>query len=543
MWTSSAARRQAALEAEWQRPTPRFRNLPLIARYHATPADTPAWHRLDNQTWSDLNGDDLFALLDSTVSRVGQQCLYHRLRTPLANADTLREFDEAAALLGGPPAVRNGVLRALSPLQSTDAYYLADLLAGHALPGLPWAAAAPVLVLLLLATLVGGFWQPVLWFLTATQVLAHTVLHLFYRARVVASVRPVLQLGSLYQAGLALAKLALPLPALRELAAPLARLGSIARKVAFLQFEGQLQSDLAALPWLILQYFKILLLLDFIVYERCRRDVQTHASAIRAVFEAVGYADCAVAVAGFRARHPHCVPAFGAAGLQLAGAYNPLVPDCAPNDLSVDAASGVLLTGSNMSGKTTFMRTIGLNVLLAQTIATCPATAYAGPFRRVAASINLADSLPEGKSYYFAEAEAVLGFVQAAEAAGGEYLFILDELFKGTNTVERIAATRAVLAYLQGRSLVVASTHDGELGALLAPAFAEYHFSETVSETEWYFDYRLKPGPLTTRNGIRLLARAGYPAAIVADALALSRTLDAAAEARETAAAPTASAS
>ena len=81
---------------------------------------------------------------------------------------------------------------------------------------------------------------------------------------------------------------------------------------------------------------------------------------------------------------------------------------------------------------------------------------------------------------------------------------------------------------MQTRSLVVASTHDGELGLLLAPTFAEYHFSETVTETDWYFDYLLKPGPLTTRNAIRLLARAGFPDAIVQQALALSRELDAA---------------
>ena len=537
MWNSSA-KRVAALEAEWQQPTARFRNFALVARYHQAQADAPAWHRLDDQTWHDLNGDELFALLDGTASRVGQQCLYHRLRTPLAEADALREFDEAAGHFAAQPAARGAALLALSRLQPTEAYYLADLLPGDALPPLPWAAAAPALVLALLATLVGGFWVPALWLLTGGQVLAHTLLHFFGRTRVAVGVRPVQQLGSLYQAGRDLAKLALPLPALQGLAAPLARLGSIVHKVAFLQFEGHLQSDLAALPWLMLEYLKILLLLDFIVYHRCRRDVQTHAEAIRAVFEAVGYADCAVAVAGFRARHPHCMPDFGAAGLHLAGAYNPLVNNCVPNDLDVPANESVLLTGSNMSGKTTFMRTVGLSALLAQTIATCPATAYAGPFRRVVSSINLADNLPEGKSYYFAEAETVLGFIQAAEAAPGTYLFVLDELFKGTNTVERIAATRAVLAHLQGRSLVLASTHDGELGALLAPAFAEYHFTETVSETDWYFDHRLKPGPLTTRNGIRLLARAGYPAAVVADALALSHVLDAAAAARETAGAP-----
>ena len=530
MWTSSAARR-AALVAEWQQPTARFRNLPLIARYHAARPAAPGEYHLDEQTWRDLNGDELFALLDATASRVGQQCLYHRLRTPLADAAALADFDHAAALFAGsagqPTTPAGPALLALSRLASVDACYLADLLAGDALPALPWSAAAPLLVLALLGTLVGGFWLPVLWFLTVGQVLGHMLLYFWSRTRVMVGVRPMLQLGSLHRAGRELVALKLPLPALQGLAAPLARLGGIVGKVAFLQVEGQLQSDLAALPLLVLQYLKILLLLDFIVYHRCRRDMQAHAAAIRAVFEAVGYTDAALAVASFRNRHAHCVPSFDpAAGLHLTVAYNPLVPGCVPNDLTVAGSDGVLLTGSNMAGKTTFMRTVGLNTLLAQTIATCPAAAYAAPFRRVVSSINLADSLPEGKSYYFAEAEAVLGFVRAAEAEPGEYLFILDELFKGTNTVERIAASRAVLAYLQSRSLVVASTHDGELGALLAPAFGEYHFSETVSEHEWYFDYCLKPGPLTTRNGIRLLARAGFPAAIVDDARALSRLLD-----------------
>ncbi|MBO2011718.1 MutS-related protein [Hymenobacter negativus] len=527
MWTSTS-QKLATLDAEWRQPTPRFRNFPLIARYHSVVQNEPAYHRLDQQTWTDLNGDELFTLFDGTVSKVGQQCLYHRLRSPQNDAEALREFDEAATFFVEQPKPRGQVQLALNRLTSTEAYYITDLLSGNALPALPWTAAAPAMVLLLLATVVGGFWQPGLWLLSGGLFLVHTLLHFMYRPQIAVGIRPVLQLGSLYRAGRDLAKLTLPLAPLQRLTAPLARLGSIVNKVAFLQVEGQLQGDLSMLPWLILQYIKTVLLLDFIVYHSCRQQVEQHASAIRAVFEAVGYADCAVAVAGFRARHPHCAPQFepNGAGLRLVSAYNPLVPGCVPNDLTVTEAS-ILLTGSNMSGKTTFMRAIGLNALLAQTIATCPAKAYTAPFWRVVSSINLADNLPEGKSYYFAEAEAVLGFVQAAENEGG-YLFILDELFKGTNTVERIAATQAVLAYLQPRSLVVASTHDGELGALLHPAFTEYHFSETVTEADWYFDYLLKPGPLTTRNAIRLLARAGYPDAIVQNALALSRTLDAA---------------
>ncbi|MFD2720531.1 hypothetical protein ACFST9_17555 [Hymenobacter monticola] len=526
MWTSTASQ-LAALEAAWRTPAPRSHLFPLVARYHTAVQTEPAYHRLDDQTWTDLNGDDLFAQLDNTVSRVGEQCLYHRLRSPLNDEAALQDFDQAARLMADP-APRGRALLALRRLTSTDAYYLPDILTGDALPSLPWTAAAPALVLLLLATVAGGFWQPALWLLSGALIVLHSVLHFWYRKRIRGGMRPMRQLGSLYRAGSGVARLQLPLAALRGLAEPLARLGSIVSKVAFLQADDLMQSDLAVLPWLVLEYLKMMLLLDFIVYRSCRRQVEQHFGAIRAVYDAVGYVDCAVAVAGFRMRHSHCTPQFDlATGLRLTGAYNPLVPGCVPNDLAVAEAS-VLLTGSNMSGKTTFMRAIGLNTLLAQTIATCPATAYAAPFRRVVSSINLADSLTEGKSYYFAEAETILGFVQAADAGAGGYLFILDELFKGTNTVERIAATQAVLAYLQPRSLVIASTHDGGLGQLLAPAFTEYHFSETVTETSWHFDYLLKPGPLRTRNAIRLLARAGFPEKIVQNAMDLSRTLDAA---------------
>lgn len=524
MWTSSQAQLRR-LDADWHQPAPRVHNFPLIARYYAATQSQPAYHRLPDQAWDDLNGEPLFALLDATVSRVGQQCLYQRLRSPLADAPALEAFDAAATLLAQDAAGRGQALLALHHLSSTQAYYLTDLLAGEALPPLPGAQAAPWLVLALLLTLVGGYWLPALWLGSLALMLSNSVLHFWHRSRVVFGVRPLLQVGNLHRVGRALAKLSLPLGPLQELTAPVAQIGGLVGNLAFLQAEGPQQSDMAALPWLFIEYLKMVFLLDLFIYRRCQNAVQQHNGAIRTVFEAVGYVDCVLAVASFRQRHAHCVPQFAPtdAGLHLAAGYNPLVPGCVPNDLTIK--EGVLLTGSNMAGKTTFMRTIGLNALLAQTIATCPAAAYRAPFCQVLTTLNLADSLPEGKSYYLAEAQAVHALLQATEAAPGSYLLLLDELFKGTNTQERIAATHAVLSYLQPRSLVVASTHDGELGELLGETFREYHFCETVTEEDWYFDYRLKAGPLTTRNAIRLLARVGYPAEVVAAAQALSATL------------------
>ena len=525
MWTSSRTRLRR-LEAAWHQPAARSPHLPLVSRYYDHVQHEPAYHRLPNQTWADLNGDLLFGLLDATVSPVGQQCLYHRLRSPLANEVPLQDFDAAATLLAQQPGARGQVLLALDQLTAHEAYYLTDLLSGQLLPTLPGARFAPLLALGLLTTLLGGFWLPVLWLGTGAFALTNGVFHFWQHSWIKRSVSSLLQLGRLHRAGQALQQAALPLRPLQTLAAPLARLGALVRQVAFFQVEADLQSDIAAPISLVLDLLKMLLLLDVLLYARCRVAVQQQAPAIRAVFEAVGYVDCALAVASFRQRHATCVAHFGPAaeGIQLRAGYHPLVPGCVPNDLTL-AGQGVLLTGSNMAGKTTFMRTLGMNALLAQTVATCPAAAYRAPFCRVLTSLSLADSLPTGKSYYLVEAETMRQLLLACDAAPGSYLLLLDELFKGTNTQERIAANKAVLAYLQPRGWVMAATHDGELGALLQSCFIEYHFCETVTADDWYFDFRLKAGPLTTRNAIRLLARLHYPAQVVADAQALSAML------------------
>ena len=525
MWTSSRTRLRR-LEAAWHQPAARSPHFPLVGRYYGHVQHEPAYQRLPDQTWADLNGELLFELLDATVSPVGQQCLYHRLRSPLADAAALHEFEAAATLLAQQPVARGQALLALDQLTAHEAYYLADLLRGQPLPTLPGAGFAPLLALGLLTTLGGGFWLPVLWLGTMAFALINAVFHFWQLQRIKHSVRPLLQLGRLHRAGRALQRAALPLRPVQQLAAPLVRLGAIVRQVAFFQAEADLDSEAAGPALFVLLLLKMLLLLDLLVYARCRVAVQQHAPAIRTVFEAVGYVDCALAVASFRQRYATCVPHFGPAseGIQLQAGYHPLVPGCVPNDLTL-AGQGVLLTGSNMAGKTTFMRTLGVNALLAQTIATCPATAYRAPFCRVLTSLNLADSLPTGKSYYLVEAETMRQLLLACDAAPGSYLLLLDELFKGTNTQERIAANKAVLAYLQPRSWVVAATHDGELGALLQSSYVEFHFCETVTAEDWYFDYRLKAGPLTTRNAIRLLARLHYPAQVVAAAQLISTML------------------
>jgi len=200
------------------------------------------------------------------------------------------------------------------------------------------------------------------------------------------------------------------------------------------------------------------------------------------------------------------------------------------NSVELTAGRGILVTGSNMSGKSTFLRTVGVNAVLAQTVNTCLATTYAAPMVRVRSCIGRADDLLGGRSYYLVEVESLLELVRAS-AGGSPHLFLLDELFRGTNAVERIAAGRAVLrALVRGgpspAHVVLAATHDGELVDLLPDEYDAVHFGDRVDGDGLVFDYRLLPGRATTRNAITLLRLNGAPADVIDDALACAEALD-----------------
>jgi DNA mismatch repair ATPase MutS len=178
-----------------------------------------------------------------------------------------------------------------------------------------------------------------------------------------------------------------------------------------------------------------------------------------------------------------------------------------------------------MSGKTTFLKTLGVNALLARTVATCAARRWEGPAYDVVSAMGRSESLAEGTSYYLSEVRRVGALLQAADEPLPR-LFLLDELFRGTNTVERISAGRAVLARLAREPhLTAVASHDLELVPLLHGAYVPYHFREEIAGGVLSFDFRLRPGPSSTRNAIALLDWARYPAEVVADATATVETL------------------
>jgi DNA mismatch repair ATPase MutS len=179
-----------------------------------------------------------------------------------------------------------------------------------------------------------------------------------------------------------------------------------------------------------------------------------------------------------------------------------------------------------MSGKTSFIRTIGLNMITGLTINTCFAASMTIPRLRIYSVIRISDDLLNDKSYYFEEVLTIKSMIQKS-INEKKNLFLLDEIFKGTNTIERISAGKAVLSLLsKNHNLVFVSTHDIELADMLSDEYELYHFSEIVNENNVDFDYKLKEGKLKNRNAIRILQINEYPENIINEAIEISKILD-----------------
>jgi hypothetical protein len=197
---------------------------------------------------------------------------------------------------------------------------------------------------------------------------------------------------------------------------------------------------------------------------------------------------------------------------------HPLIPDDrrVANDVSVGPPGTLLLvTGSNMSGKSTLLRAIGLNTVLAQAGAAVCAERFSLPQVDLQTSIRVQDSLELGLSYFMAALARLKGVVDAAEheREGRVLLYLLDEILQGTNSVERGIAVRAVARHLlQAGAIGVMTTHDLSLAGEepLNTAARLVHFTEIVDESgAMRFDYRLRPGLATSRNALRLMQMIG----------------------------------
>jgi len=186
------------------------------------------------------------------------------------------------------------------------------------------------------------------------------------------------------------------------------------------------------------------------------------------------------------------------------------------NDFAVEQLGEVfIITGSNMAGKSTFLRTLGVNLCLAYCGGPVNASTFQTSLFRLFTCIRVSDSVTDGYSYFYAEVRRLKALLVELEKSNPFPLFFLiDEIFKGTNNRERLIGSRSYVHALVGRNCVGAiSTHDLELVKLAEelPAVKNYHFREEVVDGHMVFDYKLRPGPCPTTNALKIMQMEGLP--------------------------------
>jgi len=258
--------------------------------------------------------------------------------------------------------------------------------------------------------------------------------------------------------------------------------------------------------------------------EQWQRDAGPQA---RGWLAALGRFEALAALAGLKFEQPGwCFPVVDAAADRFAAQAlgHPLIPDGqrVSNDVELGPAGTFLLvTGSNMSGKSTLLRSIGVNAVLAQAGGPVAAAALRLPPVTLATSILVEDSLAEGVSFFMAELRRIQKIVAAADrshAEGRPLLYLLDEVLRGTNSYERQVAVRRVVLHLLRRGAIGAvSTHDLQLAEVedLKAVCVPVHFRETLhpgGDPPMTFDYAMRPGVATTVNALKLMELVGLPA-------------------------------
>jgi hypothetical protein len=491
--------------------------IPLYFRYRQLSEP----ETVDDKTWSDLEMDEVFGRIDRTTSVIGRQYLYAILRIYNKDDSDLEKHRRSAlcSLFRTDEVFREKIQRALYPLRNSSSAYLTTLLYEELPPKPKYYYLLYFSSGLFFLSLALSIANSAFFFAAAGFALCNLLINTFYGRIVFGHFADLVSLTTMLSAVGNLARIEPPLKiseldTLRNLKHLAARLN---KKVFWLRFDGLQASDMFAGLFLLLNFFGLSRLIAFL---RSIDDLKKSRNQFRLIFEAIGSLDAHVAIASWMQSVPvSAIPSFNSTGtIDITGMYHPLIEEAVGNSLFLRKES-VLITGSNMAGKTTFIKTIGLNVILARTLFVCLAKRADLPRIIVRSSIKGDEKVIDGNSYYSREVEQIREFLNCPE---DRFLFLIDEIFRGTNTIERIAIGAATLRYLSSKNMVVVTTHDVELQPLLNDCSRLFHFSEQVDRNRYYFDYILRDGPCRAGNAIKLIELKGYPPNLIEEARRLA---------------------
>lgn len=458
-----------------------------VAQFHGLTSD-PSQAAIDDATWKDLMVDRYLEQLSPEVSIFGQHALYARLRSGRTEADNSRVID-----LMLDPARLEREHAACKSLRRAEKE-IATLLFENATPAIPWWAGRTwPLPLALVASIAAVTLSPWAWVVTALVCYLLFSNQLRYADRLESWQRSMVGLQML-----------LRVVSLRG-EDDSARAGRINR--------GLTRSAIVDLVPGFRPYHDWFMLGNVNHYFQSVRLVERHIEFLRGCFVRIANLEADIALA----RHLLATEQFCWAGrsdpdhVALEAMVHPLLPEAQPLTISL-AGSGAFISGQNGVGKSTLLRSVGLNLVAARAFGFCYAQRAKVPDLPVYASMQSEDSLLGAESLYMAELRRARELLAAADGPHPG-VYIIDEIFRGTNHLESVSAAAAVLDVLAAKGMVIVSSHNLVLASLLAHRLKPLRVAKGGDGR-----LALSEGVLVQTNGIALLSERGFGAQVEGNA-------------------------
>jgi len=490
------------------------------------------YQKIEDNTASDLNIDEVFERIDFTKTPIGQQFLYNTLRSIPTGESVVAQNEKWIDHYSGKIELQKKLDNLFLKLDDYDSFSIYPLIIEdhkpfsklqafifHCLQFIPTA--------LLLVFLVTKSWFFVialtLFFSINLYVHYYSKAKLFYYKGSIPMLRQLIYICRKLNRD---KELGGELLNNSEITEAIYKTKKTYRQLSNYRFGVKLESDIAMIAWLISELVSIFFLSEVVNLNNIFKRIRTNRKELICIFEYVGLIDTLSSVSRMREDVDYySLPCFSGDSYRLdfKDIYHPLIENCVPNSLSLNKKSYLVL-GANMSGKTSFIRTVGINLIIAQTLNTSFSKQMILSKQKIYSVIAVSDNLVQGHSYYLSEVLRMKRLIDNTQ--DGSNLILLDELFKGTNTKERIASAKAVLNFLFSNKYnrILAATHDLELTTLLADTFEQIFFEEKIDENNLSFDYKIAFKHSGRMNAIRILELYQFPQEIIEEALITVKT-------------------
>lgn len=498
-------------------------DIQYFMKFYADEAD------IDDITWNDLEMDKVFRRINRCNSAIGEQYLYRELHTTRKAHETKKVFLNLLEYFKENQEKRVKVQIKLAKLGREKANYfmpefineLEDFMIKNM-----WVYRILSLTLLI-SIVLGIFLNHSFFFLSVLTFIVNAAMYTLAKFKYEIHLEMLSTIVGVISTSKTLIDMDFPMDTeeIEEVQESLTILRAAIKGIKFIKMkkEATVSGDVFAI---LLDYLIGSTLWDFHIFHKVMCTLNSKRQEFMKLAFFLGKIDSTISVLSYRESLTRfCTPEFDTEHkrIEFKGIYHPLIADPVCNP--VEMTTSFIITGSNASGKSSYIKAIGINMILAQSIFTCLAEEALISYSDIMSSMAVRDDVSTGESYYMKEI-SYLKRIVAHVNDERMTLCLIDEILRGTNREERIAASVAILKYLHKKNcIVIVASHDVMISEILDSEYSNCHFSEVMGEKDVIFDYKVKAGVSRSTNAIRLLGRIGFPQEIVSQAELIVATL------------------